>query len=95
MNRWQLKLNNRVVALMGVVGVGLLPCPDCGLPLAVHIWPVAALVWVYRRVRRRGTAQLNALIEDSRPDDLPAAVGGQPPTPPTESRDQESATRAT
>ena len=61
---WRLKLNNRVIAWAGVFGVGLLPCPDCGLPLAVKIWPLAALVWVYQRVRQRSAAQLDLLLTD-------------------------------
>ena len=36
-NRWRLALNNRIVAWAGVIGIGLLPCPDCGLPLAIKI----------------------------------------------------------
>ena len=62
---WRLKLNNRAVAWAGVLGIGLLPCPDCGGPLAFHIWPVAALVWAYQRVRRRGAAQLDLLLTDN------------------------------
>ncbi len=61
---WRLKLNNRVIAWAGVLGAGLLPCPDCGVPLAVHIWPVAALVWIYQRVRRRSAARLDLLLSD-------------------------------
>lgn len=70
--RLRLRINNRVVAWTAVFGVGLMPCPDCGIPLAVHIWPVAALVWLWRRVRRRGEQQLDLLISD----DLHARVRG-------------------
>ncbi len=73
--RLRLRINNRVVAWTAVLGAGLMPCPDCGVPLAVHIWPVAALVWVWRRVRRRGEQQLDLLISD----DLRARHGGEEP----------------
>jgi hypothetical protein len=29
-DRIRLKLNNQIVAVIGLFGVGLLPCPDCG-----------------------------------------------------------------
>jgi len=61
-DRWRLKLANKWVAFVGVVGAGLLPCPDCGIPLAAHIWPVAGAVWLFRRWRRRGEAQLDLLL---------------------------------
>jgi hypothetical protein len=62
MRRIHLALNNGWAWLVGVFGVGLLPCPDCGIPLAVHVWPVAAVVWLYRRVRRRSLARLDLLL---------------------------------
>lgn len=61
-DRWRLKLTNKWVAFAGVAGAGLLPCPDCGIPLAAHIWPVAGAVWLFRRWRRRGEAQLDLLL---------------------------------
>jgi hypothetical protein len=64
MHDWRLKLNNRVVAWAGVLGVGLLPCPDCGLPLAAHIWPVAALVALFRWFKRRSARRLDLLLTD-------------------------------
>ena len=36
-----------------LLGVGLLPCPDCGTPLVVHHWPLALLVTVSSIVRSR------------------------------------------
>ncbi len=64
LKRLQVRLNNRIVGWASVLGVGLLPCPDCGIPLAAHIWPVAAVVWVYRRVRRRSEAELDLLLSE-------------------------------
>ena len=62
---WRLKVNNRIMAWLGVLGVGLLPCPDCGIPLAAHIWPVAAVVWLWRRVRRRSEKQLELILVET------------------------------
>jgi hypothetical protein len=64
MRACRLKLNNRVVAWAGVIGVGLLPCPDCGLPLAVKIWPVAALVGLFQWIKRRSARRLDLLLTD-------------------------------
>lgn len=64
LQRLLLKANNRMVALTGVVGVGLLPCPDCGLPLAVKIWPVAGAYWLWRRFRQRSAERLDLLLSD-------------------------------
>lgn len=64
LNRWRLRLTNKWVGLASVAGVGLLPCPDCGIPLAAHVWPVAGAVWLYRRWRRRSEAELDLLLTD-------------------------------
>jgi hypothetical protein len=61
-DRWRLKVNNGWVGLVSVFGLGLLPCPDCGVPLAVHIWPAAAVIWLYRRVRQRHLHKLDLLL---------------------------------
>lgn len=60
--QWKLRLNNRLVAWGGVIGVRLLPCPDCGLPLGIKLWPAAALVWLFQRARRRQIQQLDLLL---------------------------------
>jgi hypothetical protein len=64
MRDWHLKLNNRMIAWAGVLGAGLLPCPDCGLPLAVKLWPVAALVGLFQWFKRRSARQLDLLLTD-------------------------------
>lgn len=82
--RWQLALNNRLIAWAGVLGIGLLPCPDCGLPLAIKVWPFAGLFWLYQRVRRRSERQLDRLLlngchdHEHQPSKSPAA--DQPPS---------------
>ena len=60
--RWHLALNNRLIAWAGVLGIGLLPCPDCGLPLAIKVWPFAGLFWLYQRIRRRAARNLDLLL---------------------------------
>ncbi len=46
------------VEVMGVFGVGILPCPDCGAPLIVHYWPLALGVSfvIFRRGRKEPRA---------------------------------------
>jgi hypothetical protein len=41
----------RWMAVAGLFGVGILPCPDCGAPMIVHFWPMAMLMILYN-VRR-------------------------------------------
>ena len=36
-----------------LLGVGMLPCPECGTPLIFHVWPIAGLVLVVRIMRKR------------------------------------------
>ena len=60
----RLKLNNQIVMGMGLFGIGLLPCPDCGLPLAIKVWPAAGLIWLFRRFRRRSLRRLDLLLTD-------------------------------
>jgi hypothetical protein len=36
-----------------LVGVGLLPCPDCGVPLIFKYWPLAAFMALGNFVRNR------------------------------------------
>jgi hypothetical protein len=64
MRDWHLKLNNRMVAWAGVLGAGLLPCPDCGLPLAVKLWPIAAVVGLFQWFKRRSARRLELLLTD-------------------------------
>lgn len=62
LKRARLQLNSRLAAWAGVIGIGLLPCPDCGLPLGLKIWPAAGLVWLFHRVRRRQAHRLDLLL---------------------------------
>jgi len=65
------RLTNGWVAI-----AGLLPCPDCGAPLAVHTWPIAILIWLFRRFQRRQTRQLDLILRNS--PDHPAPDTAEP-----------------
>jgi hypothetical protein len=42
----QWKLFKPWLGVAGLVGLGLLPCPECGAPMILHFWPVAVvLAW--------------------------------------------------
>ncbi len=62
LKRWRLAFNNRLVTWASILGIGLLPCPDCGLPLAVKVWPVAGAVWLFRRFRQQNERDLDLLL---------------------------------
>lgn len=75
LSHWRLKVNNRVVGLAGIFGVGLLPCPDCGLPLAIKVWPAAAVIWGLRYFQRRSLHNLNqCLVHTETPPDVAEEV---------------------
>ena len=40
--------------IMGsLLGVGMLPCPECGTPMIFHFWPIAGLVLAVRVLKKR------------------------------------------
>jgi hypothetical protein len=41
------------IATGALLGVGMLPCPECGMPMLCHLWPIVGLVLVVRVLRRR------------------------------------------
>jgi hypothetical protein len=41
------------VAVAVLLGAGIAPCPDCGLPLAIHLWPLAVLMAIVHLIARR------------------------------------------
>jgi len=65
MKSLRLKLTNTRTAILGLLGIGLLPCPGCGAPLAAHTWPIALLIWTYQRIRKRQNKYLDMLIAES------------------------------
>lgn len=36
-----------------MLGLGALPCPECGVPMILHFWPIAGLVLVVQTLKRR------------------------------------------
>jgi len=36
-----------------LLGVGALPCPECGAPMICHFWPIAWLLLVVQVLKRR------------------------------------------
>jgi hypothetical protein len=52
--------------VFGLVGAGLLPCPDCGAPMILHFWPVAALLAFRNLVknRKRELTKQGFILED-------------------------------
>lgn len=49
----------------GLLGVGALPCPECGAPMIFHFWPIAGVALVFQVLKRRYG------------DKFPAEKGGQ------------------
>lgn len=41
------------LGVFGLLGAGLLPCPDCGRPMILHFWPAAALLAFRNLVKNR------------------------------------------
>ncbi len=63
---WQLRINK---VFLGVFGIGLLPCPDCGLPLGLKIWPVAAVWWLFQRFSHRQVKKLDLIVQQASRED--------------------------
>lgn len=40
-------------SIAALLGMGMLPCPDCGAPMIWHFWPIAGLVLIVRALKRR------------------------------------------
>jgi hypothetical protein len=59
----QLSLVKPWLGVAGLVGLGLLPCPDCGAPMIIHFWPIAAVVTLHNflRGRKKKLTSLNEL----------------------------------
>ncbi|NMC12595.1 MAG: hypothetical protein GYA34_06900 [Chloroflexi bacterium] len=39
--------------LGGLIGIGMLPCPECGTPMIFHVWPLAGIVLVVQMMKKR------------------------------------------
>ena len=49
----------RWVMVVALLGAGATPCPEYGMPLAVHLWPLALLLVVARVVADRARPRLD------------------------------------
>jgi hypothetical protein len=47
------------IGIAGLWGAGLLPCPDCGVPMLFHFWPLALALTLVKL--RRGKQPENAV----------------------------------
>jgi hypothetical protein len=56
--RW--KIIKPWLGVVGLVGLGLLPCPDCGTPMILHFWPIA-LVLTYRNIIKKKYQESNII----------------------------------
>jgi len=41
------------LALAAFLGIGMLPCPECGTPMILHLWPLAGLIAIVQALRQR------------------------------------------
>ena len=48
-----------IILIGGIIGVGILPCSDCGAPIIFHIWPIAGLLAIAQMIRRRKDKSTN------------------------------------
>lgn len=63
------------LGVAGLLGVGALPCPDCGAPMIAHLWLPAVLLALRNILRQRNIRQEQTLIQ---------AKNSPPPLPPAE-----------
>jgi hypothetical protein len=72
MRKWLAGLVSKNLLIAGMcLGVGALPCPDCGTPIIFHIWPIAGLMVIVQFIRKRNSNERTS--EGSR--NLPAPLG--------------------
>lgn len=60
----------------GMVGIALMPCPECGTPMIFHAWPLVGLVLIARSMknRLRGTGSVGPA---ARPADTLALISAE------------------
>jgi hypothetical protein len=61
------------MAIGGWLGFSLLPCPDCGTPLILHIWPIAIPFLLIRAIGKKHKNNLNDLEISPSPDGFSAS----------------------
>lgn len=56
------------LALAAFLGIGMLPCPEYGTPMILHLWPLAGLIAVAQALRRH--YQVRRLTGRHNPNDM-------------------------
>jgi len=56
-----LKRSQPWLGVAGLLGAGLLPCPECGAPLLWHFWPIAAVLALRNIIQERKQRRSNPL----------------------------------
>ena len=41
-----------LIVMGAMLGVGVLPCPECGTPMIFHFWPIAGLVLTAQAIKK-------------------------------------------
>jgi len=60
-----------------MLGISALPCPECGTPLILHIWPIAILFLVARSMKKHYKKTDLFLSErNAKECELPGSVHG-------------------
>jgi hypothetical protein len=56
-----------------LLGVGMLPCPECGTPMIFHIWPLAGIVLVVQAMKKRAQKEEQDCSETASAEPEPQA----------------------
>jgi hypothetical protein len=41
------------MVIVGALGISILPCPECGTPIILHVWPIALPILAVRAMKKR------------------------------------------
>ncbi|MBN1937377.1 MAG: hypothetical protein JW934_22160 [Anaerolineae bacterium] len=58
------------LALLAFLSIGMLPCPECGTPMILHIWPLAGIVAMVQALRRHYQRRQTAQRQDGQADQV-------------------------
>jgi hypothetical protein len=61
------KLIKPWLGVIGLAGLGLLPCPDCGAPMIFHFWPIALVLTLRNLIKHKAqqSIAISSNCEDS------------------------------
>jgi hypothetical protein len=62
-SRW--KLIKPWLGVAGLCGLGLLPCPDCGIPMILHFWPIALVLALHNLRKNKNPVQVDKTGNES------------------------------